>query len=146
MAVLDPTSGLYQLQLTDGSGQVFIAESGNSGDDYDADDTAYSWTYSGDPSICGSAANAGGPPDGAGDYSSLPCETFVFGKDVDLETLTDQETVDLTMQWTNPNNEVSEEYNWIVIDGYNYLISAADPVAFTPAYVTNTIVTLRFPA
>lgn len=147
MAVIDPASGLYQLQLTDGSGNVFVAEAGFDGDDYSADGSAYSWTYPGPPSLCGTAGVAAGPPAGSGYIFSDACETFVFGPTADAETLAEGETIVLEMEWWNPSATSANQYSWTLDSNVNGLYSVSNVAAFSSAFKEpNTPVALRFPA
>jgi hypothetical protein len=147
MAVYDSASGLYQLQLTDGSGEVFVAEAGYSGDDYSTDGAAYSWTYPGASSLCGTSGTAAGPPAGAGAYSGDACETFVFGPAADAETFAEGATVVLEMEWVNPGETAAVQYNWVLDSSVDGIYSVSNDAAFEAQYAESyTPLSLRFPS
>lgn len=122
MAVLDPTSGLYQLQYADGSGNTIVEES--DGADYDDGDNEYSFIVGIDlAASCSTAATRAGPADDEG------CQTFIFGFKGDQQSIADGKTANLTMEYYNPNAIAAKEYYWMV-DQNKYLYSVATPAAF----------------
>ncbi|PWN86927.1 hypothetical protein FA10DRAFT_297988 [Acaromyces ingoldii] len=147
MAVQDPASGLFQLQTTDGSGNVLIAEAGFSAATFASGSAAYTWTYPGAPSLCGAAGSQGAPAAGAGSYDGNTCETYVFGPQADAETLAQGATVVLQSDWYNPSATSPGQYYWVLDSSVQGLYGVADPSAFYNQYHESyTQVNLRFPA
>ncbi|UZJ55533.1 hypothetical protein CBS101457_004853 [Exobasidium rhododendri] len=145
MAVQDVATDLIQLQLTDGSGNVFVSESGNSGDDYSSNGSAYSLTYPGLPSLCGTSGTAPGPPEGAGNVFREPCETYVFSPSEDPTT---PGAFDLLSEWVNPGQTAAVQYQWIYDEHSQLLVQVANINDFSSRYTSETSVpiTLQFPA
>jgi hypothetical protein len=113
IAVQDPNYDLIQLQVADGSGDVFIAEAGQTNTDYSSDDNAFSFLYPGAPSSCGSAGSAPGQADGAGALMENPCETYVFFSGTDSMYTVASPEYDFYSEWINPGQGYPAEYLWL---------------------------------
>lgn len=145
IAVLDPNSGLYQLQLADGSNQAFISQAGIDGDDLSI--SGYTWTYSDSPTVCGAAGSKAGPPAGNGPHGlGSRCETFVFNSSTSTNTPSVGQTVSLLSNWVNPGQTVATEYYWILF-GSSFLAQASTPLYAQTYYgTTSQAVNLQFPS
>lgn len=147
LAIRDPISGLYQLQLTDGTTNVFISESGLAGADVAARQDAFAWTYPGPRTLCGAAGLAAVPAAGAGSASGRPCETFVFAPGVDATTLAAGTTIALSSTWINPNGARVNNLGFTLRPSAPGLYQIANSTAFANTYGGGNIdVSLRFPA
>lgn len=146
-AVLDPinpSSGLYQFQVADGSGNVLVSETAHGGQDFSKG--AYTWAYPGSTSLCGSSGTQPGPPAGHGTDYRKPCETFVISFSADATTLSEGQTVNLLSRWINPKQTTAGIYTWILNEDFDGLTQATS-LDYDEEYYTDTFVevTLRFP-
>lgn len=140
-------SGYYQLQLTDGSGEVFISEAAQSDVDFESGSANYAQQYSGLPTLCGTAGAAPGPAAGSGNVSQEPCLTYAFQAVSDSSTAS-TETFALQGVWFNPAASTTSVYNTtfgVVPGNYHELYQVADATAFASAKASIVPVRLRFP-
>jgi hypothetical protein len=108
IAVQDPASGLLQLQLADGSGEVWISELFE--DEFATDTYAVAVSHTGVPSQCGAAGTSPGPAAGSGSEYAHKCETFVFSPAVDTSAAG---VYDLLSEWISPAQTTAGQYNWL---------------------------------
>ena len=133
MAVLDPTSGLYALQLTDGSGYFFSGEAGNSGSNWNTDASGYMWSQLDAP------AAPAGPASGSGNLGGHRYESYIFSPIVNTTATPAPNTLaQLNGVWINDNGTRSANPVWINVPAANgfFLWNDIDSVnsryGFTP--------------
>lgn len=144
-------AGLYQLQVTDGTGGVIIDEVASSAAvDYStyASAPAHRRIHTGSPTICESAGLAAGEAKGGAlTQDGNPCETVLFQMEADERKFTDGAIANLTMMWWNPNAQAASRYMWAYITPLSLVISLADPDALQASIGLNVKqLTLRSPA
>jgi hypothetical protein len=132
------SDGLIQLALTDGSGQVFVAEAGSNGAEFHTTTSAYAYTYTHPSSICGAAGSAPGPAAGSGRYFNGKCETYVCTA---TEDVTYPNKFDLNAEWWDPDASSPAQYAWALTNtgNSNYLFLVASVAGYNTYYGSGTV-------
>jgi hypothetical protein len=143
MAVRDDTTGAYQLQIADGSGDVLAFEMGFGVDsnDFGAGSSGYAFAERVPASSCASAGQA---PSGAGAIAGNACTSFVWSP-------TFNSTISNTLLDFKPTwlvNGIQTQTPTPIFDNTGYaLLLAADPAAYADANQAETyLARLTFPA